>query len=359
MPLVHRVAQGSRADEGLLLLPVVVEGVAEQDAQSEVDVHQVRRDQLAVDDDAGRHEGRVARVVHALVGVVHDVRVLEGAPAAEQGAPVADLRVLAVRDVVEEVEEVVGYRDDLLYPVHAPHQPHQVVGEELRCRARCPRRRGRSVEGWTCRPSIRQNISRVSRLICRASTVGLARKRVEGAHEVRDGAEAVDVGVRGLGRLRPLQPARVRLPDHLLAVVHEEQVVLVDGVVEHKLGRLTEVHDPLAQVRRLHPVGHVLGVDRADRVVVPADAADAAGDEVRVARVLALHEHAVAAEERGGALALHHLPVVEVYLGVDPQVADDARDRVPRHVHDVAGFGSHFLSDSHCLPLLYARQRGS
>jgi hypothetical protein len=64
-------------------------------------------------------------------------------------------------------------------------------------------------------------------------------------------------------------------------------------------------------------------------VVVTADAADAAGDEVRVARVLALHEDAVAAEDRRGALALDHLPVLEVYLGIDPEVPDDAGDRVP------------------------------
>ena len=39
-----------------------------------------------------------------------------------------------------------------------------------------------------------------------------------------------------------------------------------------------EVHDPLGQRRRLDAVGHVLRVDRADRVVVAADAADAAGE---------------------------------------------------------------------------------
>src|SRR5207253_11408560 len=42
--------------------------------------------------------------------------------------------------------------------------------------------------------------------------------------------------------------------------------------------------------------GHVLGVAGAGGVVVAADAADAAGDEVGVARVLAAQEHAVAAE---------------------------------------------------------------
>jgi hypothetical protein len=49
-----------------------------------------------------------------------------------------------------------------------------------------------------------------------------------------------------------------------------------------------EVDDPLAEVRRADAVSHVLVVDRARRVVVTADAADPARDEVRVARVLAL-----------------------------------------------------------------------
>src|SRR4029078_425048 len=89
----------------------------------------------------------------------------------------------------------------------------------------------------------------------------------------------------------------------------------------------------------------------ADRVVVAADAADAAGDEVRVARVLALHEHAVATQQRRGRLAADHLAAVEVDLGVDAEVADDAGDRVPRHVDDAAGLrldglsrGSHVTS---------------
>src|SRR5215216_1289901 len=99
----------------------------------------------------------------------------------------------------------------------------------------------------------------------------------------------------------------------------------------------SQVVDPLGQRRHRYPVGHVLGVDRADGVVVPADAADAAGDEVRITRVLALHEDAVAAEDGGSALALDHLAVVEVYLRVDPEVPDDAGDRVPRHLREVPG----------------------
>ncbi len=122
---------------------------------------------------------------------------------------------------------------------------------------------------------------------------------------------------------------------HLLAEVDEDQVVLEEGVVEHEFGRLPEVDHPLGQSRGLDSVGHVLGVGRAGGVVVPADAADAAGDEVGVAGVLAPQENAVAAKERGGHLALGHLPVLEVDLGVNAQVADDAGDGVPVLLHQL------------------------
>ena len=57
-----------------LVLPVVVERRAQQDADAEVDVDQVVGDQLAVDDDAGRDVHRLAPLVHVLVGVVADRR---------------------------------------------------------------------------------------------------------------------------------------------------------------------------------------------------------------------------------------------------------------------------------------------
>ena len=108
-------------------------------------------------------------------------------------------------------------------------------------------------------------------------------------------------GMRRLGAVRLLQYAGVGLGDHLLAVVHADQVLLEDVVVEHVLGGLAEVDDPLADVRRLHPVRHVLAVAGTGRMVVATDTADPAGDEVRVPRILALHEDRIAAEDRGGA----------------------------------------------------------
>ena len=165
--------------------------------------------------------------------------------------------------------------------------------------------------------------------------VELARERVQRPHDVADRAVAVGLGVRRLGAVRLLEHTRVGLGDHLLAVVDPDQVLLEDVVVEHELGRLAEVHDPLAEVGWPHPVGHVLRVARAGGVVVAADAADAARDEVGVPRVLALHEDAVAAEDRRGAVALGDLALPEVDLRVDAEAPDDAGDRIPRHLHQV------------------------
>src|SRR5580700_7726331 len=97
--------------------------------------------------------------------------------------------------------------------------------------------------------------------------------------------------------LRLLPDVWIGLPDHLLAEVDTDQVVLEDVVIEHVLGRFTEVDDPLGECGRTNAKGHVLRVAGAGRVVITADAANAARDEVGVARVLALHENAVAAKD--------------------------------------------------------------
>ncbi len=171
--------------------------------------------------------------------------------------------------------------------------------------------------------------------------VELAGERVQRPHDVADGLVPVGLGLRRLGAVRLLEHAGVGLRDHLLAEVHPDQVLLEDVVVEHVLGRLAEVDDPLADVRRLDAVRHVLRVAGARRVVVTADAADAAGDEVRVPRVLALHEDRVAAEDRAGAVALGDLHVAEVDLGVDAERAHDPGDRVPRHLGEALLVGAH------------------
>ena len=59
------------------VLPIVVEGAAQQDADAEVDVDEVVGDQLAIDDDAGRDVHRPAPVGHVLVAVVADSGLLK------------------------------------------------------------------------------------------------------------------------------------------------------------------------------------------------------------------------------------------------------------------------------------------
>jgi hypothetical protein len=81
-------------------------------------------------------------------------------------------------------------------------------------------------------------------------------------------------------------------------------------------------------------------------MVVAADPADSAGNEVRVARIFILHEDAVPSEDRGGTMALDYFPVREVDLGKDPQTPNDSGDRVPGHLHDVGGLGVLFRGGS-------------
>jgi hypothetical protein len=126
--------------------------------------------------------------------------------------------------------------------------------------------------------------------------VELTAERIQRPHDVGDGLIAVFAGMRSLGVFGFGQHTRIGLGDHLFAEVHADQVLLEDVVVEHVFRGLAQVDDPLAQVRRLDPVRHVLAVAGAGGVVVSANPADAAGDEVRVARILAFHEDRVAAE---------------------------------------------------------------
>src|SRR6202020_2565107 len=65
-------------------------------------------------------------------------------------------------------------------------------------------------------------------------------------------------------------------------------------------------------------------------------AANAARDEVRSARVFALHEDAVTAENGRRAVTLGHLPVFEIDFGIDTQAADDPRNGIPIHFHQAA-----------------------
>ena len=290
--------------------------------------------QLAVDHHAGRDEHRVAPALHVLVGEVAVLGILEGAPAAQQRAPQTDLLVAGQR-LVEEVEEIVVHRHDLLHELDVAHQPGDVVGHQLdggdRADTARVQRGGVNVLALHQAEHLSRPAADHQRL-----TVELAGERIQGPHDVGDGAVAVRLRVRRQRVLGLGQHARVGLGDHLLAVVDAYQVLLKDVVVEHVFRGFAKVDDPLAKVGRLDAVGHVLRVAGAGGVVVAADPADAAGDEVRVAGILALHEDRVAAEDRRRAVALHHFAVLEVDLGVDAEAADDPGDRIPRHLDERA-----------------------
>jgi len=104
-------------------------------------------------------------------------------------------------------------------------------------------------------------------------------------------------------------------------------------VIEHVLGCFAEVDDPLSHSRRTHSERHVLGVGGAGGVIVAAYAADAAGNEVGVAGVFALHEDAVAAKDRGRAVTFGDFAFAEIDLGEDAEAADDPGDGIPIHLY--------------------------
>src|SRR6202046_3405378 len=112
----------------------------------------------------------------------------------------------------------------------------------------------------------------------------------------------MEIGMRRQFCFSPRQEARIRFPYHLLAEVHADEIVLKYVVVEHVLGGFAQIHDPFGDSWRTDSERHVLGVGRTSRVVIAANTTNAAGDEVRVTRVLAFHENAVAAENRRGAV---------------------------------------------------------
>ena len=159
--------------------------------------------------------------------------------------------------------------------------------------------------------------------------VELALEGIQGPHDIADGPVAVLLRMRRLGFRRLFPHTRIGLLDHHFAEIDSDQIVLKDVMVEHVLGSLAQIDNPLGHVRRLDPVGHVLGIDRTRRMVVPANAANAAGDEMGVPGVLVLHEDAVTAKDRRRAMALDDLLSVEVDLRVDAEASDDAGDRVP------------------------------
>ena len=332
---VDLVAERVPPNKDLLVIPVIVIGVAEQDAHLQIDVDQIRRHQLAVDDDARGHVHRAPPIGHRPVSVVADIRVLICAPAAEQNAPLADFFV-AGQCLVEEIEQIVVQWHALFHELDISEQPGHVFGEELHRRHRADPAgiEGRGVDVAPLHQA--EHLAGVAADEQRLA-VELPGERVQRRHDVADRAVAVIGGVRRRRVLRLVPQAGIGLPHHLLAKIDADEIVLKNIVVEHVFGSFAKIDDPLGDVRRLYAVSHVLGVDRAGSMVVAADTANTAGNEVRVARVLALHKDAVAAEDRRSAVALGDPAIFKVDLGVNAETADDPRDRIPIHLDQIAG----------------------
>ncbi len=225
---------------------------------------------------------------------------------------------------------------DALHEFHVAHEPAVVVREEL------DGRRGADA-AWVQRGRVHvatlhqaEHLPGVSGDLQRLA-VELAGERIERSHDVADRRVSVVRRVGSLGAVRLLQHAGICLGDHPLAEVHADKVLLEDVVVEHVLSGFAQVDDLLAECRRVDAVRHVLRVAGTRRVVVATNAADPAGDEMRVARILALHEDAVPTEDRRRRVALGDLAGAEVDLGVDAEASHDPRDRVPGHLDEAVG----------------------
>ena len=106
---------------------------------------------------------------------------------------------------------------------------------------------------------------------------------------------------------------------------------MIDVVVEHVFRSFAEIDDPFSDGWGLDTEGHVLRIDSAGGMVVAANTADAAGDEVSVTRVFAFHENAVAAKYGRSAVAFGDFAVLKIDLREDSQTAHDPRDRIPVH----------------------------
>ena len=306
--------------------------MAEQNPDAQIDLHEVGSDQAAVDDDSGGDEHPAPPGGHVLVLKVARHRILERTPARQQHPPPPH-RLVAGQRFVKEVEQVVVHRHDALHEVDVLHEPGQIVGED-RHRGNRPDA-ARVQRGRMDVPSLHQteHLTRQTTHLKRFE-VELALERVERSHDVGDRAIPVQGGMRGVRSLRAVPYGRIGFAHHLFAEIDADQIFLEQVVVEHELGGFAEIDDPVGQHRRVDAEGHVLRVAGARRVVVAANAADPAADEVSVSRILAFHEDAVSAEDRGGAVALHDFALVEIDFCMNAEAADDPGDGIPRHVNE-------------------------
>ena len=223
-------------------------------------------------------------------------------------------------------------RHNFLHELHILHQPHDVVREELHgghsAHAAGVKSRWMHVAPFHQAEHLAGHAADLQSL-----EIESARERIQRLHDVADGFIAMQFGVRRGCLLRLLPDTGIGFLHHRFAKIHADQVVLKDVVVEHVFGGFAKVDNPLRHRRRPHTERHVLRVGGAGGVVIAADPADAAGDEVRIARIFALHEDAVAAEDRRGAVTLGNFALAEVDFGEDAEAAHDPGNRIPVHLN--------------------------
>ena len=230
-------------------------------------------------------------------------------------------------------------RHDFLHELAVAHEPDEVVSEELN-------RRHRADAAWIKRRRMNVTSFHETKHLARvpADVQGSRDKtpaeRIQRRHDVGDSAVSVQIAMSVLQCLFGFLPnTRICFLDHLFAEIDADQIVLKDVVVEHVLGGFTEIDDPLSHCRWSDVECHVLCVGRAGGVIVAADAADAAGNEVGVTGIFALHEDAVAAKDRRRAVAFGNFAIREIDFGVNAETSHDASDRVPIHVDQSPRFG--------------------
>jgi hypothetical protein len=63
-----------------------------------------------------------------------------------------------------------------------------------------------------------------------------------------------------------------------------------------------------------------------------------------VPRIFSFHKHAIPAKDGRSAVALGHLPVIEIDLGENSQASYDSSNGIPIHLHQIAALGGSFRS---------------
>src|SRR6476660_5180767 len=225
-------------------------------------------------------------------------------------------------------------RQTALHELGIMRQTHHVIGENLNRRHRADtarvERRGMNVASFHHTKHLARVTADLQRL-----AVEFAFERIQRVHDVRDGPITVVLCVGRLCFLGLLPDSRIRFLHHHLAELDADEIVLENVVIEHVLGCFTEIHDPFTKRRWLYSVGHLLCITGAGGVIVTADAADPARNEMGVARIFVLHEDAVAAENRRSAITFDYLFSVEVNFCENAETADDPSNRIPIHLDDV------------------------